>query len=41
MKRYVADHPRLRDPFYRVPKRPGVVGVAANFVWHVHELMGT
>ena len=32
---YVADHPELRSPLYRVPKRAGVAGVAANFVLHV------
>jgi hypothetical protein len=36
---YVAEHRRLRSPFYPVPSRPGIVGVAANFVLHVSDLM--
>ncbi len=36
---YVASHPALRRPFYRVPRRRGVVGTAANFVLHVGDLM--
>ncbi|MBI4455101.1 MAG: activator of (R)-2-hydroxyglutaryl-CoA dehydratase [Acidobacteria bacterium] len=36
---YVADHPPLRRAFYRVPHRPGVAGVAANFILHVSDLM--
>lgn len=29
----------LRRPLYHVPHRPGVAGVAANFVLHVNDLM--
>jgi predicted nucleotide-binding protein (sugar kinase/HSP70/actin superfamily) len=36
---YVAEHSELRSPLYRVPRRPDVAGVAANFVLHVSELM--
>lgn len=36
---YVAAHPQLRSPLYRVPPREGVAGVAANFVLHVSDLM--
>ncbi len=36
---YVADHPELRSPLYRVPRHPGVAGVAANFVLHVARKM--
>jgi hypothetical protein len=36
---YVAEHPELRRPFYRVPRRDGVTGTAANFVLHVDDLM--
>jgi predicted nucleotide-binding protein (sugar kinase/HSP70/actin superfamily) len=32
---YVAEHPELRHPFYRVPHVHGVTGTAANFVLHV------
>jgi len=36
---YVAGHAELRSPLYRVPRRPDVVGVAANFVLHVSDLI--
>jgi predicted nucleotide-binding protein (sugar kinase/HSP70/actin superfamily) len=36
---FVERHPELRRPFYRVPHRPGIAGVAANFVLHVNDLM--
>ena len=36
---YVLEHPQLRSPLYRVPRREGVAGVAANFVLHVSDLM--
>ncbi len=36
---FVLRHPQLRDPLYRVPRRPEVAGIAANFVLHVSELM--
>lgn len=39
IRSYVADHPELRQPFYPVPERPGMIGVAASFVLHVSELM--
>jgi predicted nucleotide-binding protein (sugar kinase/HSP70/actin superfamily) len=39
IRAYVAEHPELRHPFYKVPHRPGVVGTAANFVLHVSDLM--
>jgi predicted nucleotide-binding protein (sugar kinase/HSP70/actin superfamily) len=39
IRSYVADHPRLRHPFYKVPHRTGVTGTAANFVLHVSDLM--
>ncbi len=41
IRAFVADHPALRRPFYRVPRRPGFTGVAANMVLHVGDLMGT
>lgn len=34
---YVADHPELRRPFYRVPRRPRIAGTAAQFVLHVSD----
>ncbi|MGD1081489.1 MAG: hypothetical protein ABR881_24470 [Candidatus Sulfotelmatobacter sp.] len=36
---YVAEHAELRSSLYRVPRRPDVAGVAANFVLHVNDLM--
>lgn len=34
---WVASHPEVQRAGYRVPKREGVVGVAANFVLHIAE----
>lgn len=39
IKDYVAEHPELKRPFYRVPHRDGVAGTAANFVLHVNDRM--
>jgi predicted nucleotide-binding protein (sugar kinase/HSP70/actin superfamily) len=39
IKAFVAQHPELSRPLYQVPHRPGIAGVAANFVLHVNELM--
>lgn len=39
IRTFVARHPEMRRPFYRVPHRHGVAGVAANFVLHVGDLM--
>jgi predicted nucleotide-binding protein (sugar kinase/HSP70/actin superfamily) len=39
IRSYVAAHPELRRPFYKVPHRHGVTGTAANFVLHVSDLM--
>jgi predicted nucleotide-binding protein (sugar kinase/HSP70/actin superfamily) len=39
IKAYAAEHRQLRSPFYPVPRRRGVAGVAANFVLHVSNLM--
>jgi len=39
LRDYVAAHPELRRPFYKVPRRPGVIGTAANFVLHVSDRM--
>jgi predicted nucleotide-binding protein (sugar kinase/HSP70/actin superfamily) len=36
---FVAEHPELRHPFYKVPHRAGVTGTAANFALHVSDLM--
>jgi predicted nucleotide-binding protein (sugar kinase/HSP70/actin superfamily) len=39
IRSFVAQHAELRKPLYRIPHRPGVAGVAANFVLHVGDLM--
>ena len=39
IRRYVADHPEMRAATYRVPRRKGFAGVAANFVLHVSNRM--
>ncbi|HEX5424473.1 MAG TPA: hypothetical protein VFW94_13070 [Candidatus Acidoferrales bacterium] len=35
IREYIAEHPELRRPFYKVPHREGVAGTAAQFVLHV------
>jgi len=37
IRSYVADHPELQQPFYRVPRRLGIAGTAAQFVLHVND----
>ncbi|MBI3049048.1 MAG: activator of (R)-2-hydroxyglutaryl-CoA dehydratase [Acidobacteria bacterium] len=39
IKAFVAEHPELRRPFYKVPHRQGVTGTAATFVLHVSDVM--
>jgi predicted nucleotide-binding protein (sugar kinase/HSP70/actin superfamily) len=39
IRTFVDRHSELRRPLYRVPHRPGVAGVAANFVLHVNDLI--
>ena len=39
IRAYVEEHPELKSPMYKVPHNEGVVGIAANFVRHVAELM--
>jgi predicted nucleotide-binding protein (sugar kinase/HSP70/actin superfamily) len=39
IKAYVAEHRQLRSPFYPIPRRQGVAGVAANFILHVSNVM--
>ncbi len=39
LKGYIADHPELKRPFYRVPHREGIAGTAANFILHVNDRM--
>ena len=37
IREYIAEHPELRRPFYRVPHRVGVAGTAAQFILHVNH----
>jgi len=39
LRAFAAARAELRRPLYRVPRRQGVAGVAANFVHHVSDLM--
>jgi predicted nucleotide-binding protein (sugar kinase/HSP70/actin superfamily) len=39
MKEFVASNPQLKNPFYLIPKHKKVVGVAANFMLHISDLM--
>jgi len=39
IREYIAKHPELKRPFYRVPHREGVAGTAAQFVLHVSDRM--
>jgi predicted nucleotide-binding protein (sugar kinase/HSP70/actin superfamily) len=41
IRRFVAQHPELRSPLFRVTRRSGVVSTAANFVLDVDELMSS
>jgi predicted nucleotide-binding protein (sugar kinase/HSP70/actin superfamily) len=39
LRAYTADHPYLRKALYKVPHREGIAGTAAQFAWHVSDLM--
>jgi predicted nucleotide-binding protein (sugar kinase/HSP70/actin superfamily) len=39
IREYIAEHPELRRPFYRVPHRDGIAGTAAQFILHVNQRM--
>jgi len=39
IKAYISKREELRKPFYKIPHYKGIVGVAANFIRHVAELM--
>jgi predicted nucleotide-binding protein (sugar kinase/HSP70/actin superfamily) len=39
LKAYVKTHKQLKNPLYVVPKRKGVVNMAANFIYHVDDLI--
>jgi predicted nucleotide-binding protein (sugar kinase/HSP70/actin superfamily) len=39
IRAFVERHSELRRPLYKVPRRPSIAGIAANFVLHVNDLM--
>jgi predicted nucleotide-binding protein (sugar kinase/HSP70/actin superfamily) len=39
VRAFLGRNPRLKGALYPVPRRPGLTGVAANFVSHVDDLM--
>src|SRR5215469_10987719 len=39
LRGYVADHAELKCALYDVPHREGIAGTAAQFAWHVSDLM--
>jgi predicted nucleotide-binding protein (sugar kinase/HSP70/actin superfamily) len=39
IRAFAAEHRELRNPFYPIPRRLGVAGLAANFVAHVGRVM--
>jgi predicted nucleotide-binding protein (sugar kinase/HSP70/actin superfamily) len=39
IREYIAEHPELRRPFYKVPHQEGVAGTAAQFILHVSHRM--
>ena len=39
LREYVDEHPELKHALYKVPHREGVAGTAAQFAWHVSDLM--
>ena len=39
LRAYVAEHPELKHALYKVPHRHGIAGTAAQFAWHVSDLI--
>jgi len=39
IRAFAATHSELNHPLYRIPHRPGIAGVAANFILLVNDLM--
>jgi predicted nucleotide-binding protein (sugar kinase/HSP70/actin superfamily) len=39
IRRFVAEHSELRHPLYPIPRSPGMVSTAANFLLHADQLM--
>jgi hypothetical protein len=39
LRDYVEEHPSLKQALYKMPHRKGIAGTAAQFVWHVSDLI--
>jgi hypothetical protein len=39
LRAYVDEHPELKHALYKFPHRHGLAGTAAQFAWHVNDLM--
>jgi ElaB/YqjD/DUF883 family membrane-anchored ribosome-binding protein len=39
LREYVDEHPLLKHALYKVPHREGIAGTAAQFAWHVSDLI--
>jgi ElaB/YqjD/DUF883 family membrane-anchored ribosome-binding protein len=39
LRAYVDEHPELKHALYKFPHRHGLAGTAAQFAWHVSDLM--
>lgn len=39
LRDYVEYHPQLKRALYKLPHREGIAGTAAQFAWHVSDLM--
>ncbi len=39
LRDYVEHHPELKHALYKVPHRDGIAGTAAQFAWHVSDLI--
>jgi hypothetical protein len=39
LRGYVEDHSLLKQALYKVPHRKGIAGTAAQFAWHVSDLI--
>jgi predicted nucleotide-binding protein (sugar kinase/HSP70/actin superfamily) len=39
LRDFAEHHPQLKRALYKVPHRDGIAGTAAQFAWHVSELM--
>ena len=39
LRGYIDEHPSIKQGLYKVPHRDGIAGTAAQFAWHVSDLM--